>query len=94
MATIAKLVRQSAGRASIMPGGGVTPENLAEIVSATGVHEIHLSARQSVLSGMRYRNENCSMGSYSKNHEYEWREASAEKIRLAKSALTNGLARS
>jgi copper homeostasis protein len=94
MATIVKLVRQSAGRASIMPGGGVTPENLAEIVSATGVQEIHLSARQSVQSGMRHRNENCSMGSYSKDHEYEWREASAEKIRLAKTALTNALARS
>ena len=94
MATIAELVRQSAGRASIMPGGGVTPENLAEIVSATGVHEIHLSARQAVPSGMQYRNENCSMGNYSKDHEYEWREASAEKIRMAKTALTNALARS
>ena len=93
MAIIADLVRQSAGRVSIMPGGGVTPENLAESVSATGVREIHLSARQSVLSGMRYRNENCSMGSHSKDHEYEWREASAEKIRMAKTALTTALAR-
>jgi copper homeostasis protein len=94
MAAIAKLVRQSAGRASIMPGGGVTPENLAEIISATSVKEMHLSARQSVLSAMRHRNINCSMGSYSKADEYEWREASAEKIQMAKTALTNALARS
>ena len=94
IATIAKLVRQSAGRASIMPGGGVTAENLAEIVSATGVREIHLSARAAVQSGMIYRNDHCSMGNYSKDHEYEWREASAEKVRMAKAALISSLARS
>jgi copper homeostasis protein len=55
---------------------------------------MHLSARQSVLSAMRHRNINCSMGSYSKADEYEWREASAEKIQMAKTALTNALARS
>ena len=93
LAIIADLVRQSAGRVSIMPGGGVTAENLAESVSATGVREIHLSARQSVRSRMLYRNENCSMGSYSGEHEYAWREASAEKIRMAKTALTTALAR-
>lgn len=93
VAAIAGLVRQSAGRASLMPGGGVTPENLAEIVCATGVREIHLSARQAVQSGMQHRNEHCSMGSYSKDREYEWREASAEKIRRAKTALTNAPAR-
>lgn len=93
VAAIMGFVRQSAGRASIMPGGGVTAENVAEIVSATGAREIHLSARLAVQSGMQYRNENCSMGHYSKDHEYEWREASAEKIRLAKKALTDALAR-
>ncbi len=93
LATIAGLVRQSAGRVSIMPGGGVNADNLADIVTATGVREIHLSARQAVLSKMRYRNDNCSMGNYSKDHEYEWREASAEKIRRAKTALTTALAR-
>ena len=90
---IAGLVRQSSGRASIMPGGGVTPENVAEILAATGVREIHLSARHAVHSAMQYRNQNCSMGSFSKDREYEWREASAEKIRFARQALTTALAR-
>jgi copper homeostasis protein len=84
---IAGLVRQAAGRVSIMPGGGVTEENLADIVRATGVREIHLSARHPVRSQMNFRNENCSMGTFSKNHEYEWRETSAEKVRLARQAL-------
>jgi len=91
-AMIADLVRQAGGRASIMPGGGVTEENLAAIVRATGAVEIHLSARHAVRSGMTYRNGNCSMGAFSKDHEYEWREASVEKIRQAKEALKDAFA--
>jgi copper homeostasis protein len=88
---IRDLVRQSAGRASIMPGGGVTELNLAQIVKTTGVREIHLSARHTVRSGMEFLNPHCSMGACSKDHEYEWREASAEKISLARKALTDAL---
>lgn len=85
--TIAGLVRRAADRVSIMPGGGVTELNLAEVVRRTGVREIHLSARDTVRSAMKFRNEGCSMGAFSKDHEYEWREASVEKIRAAKQAL-------
>ncbi len=38
---IRELVRQSAGRITIMAGSGVTPENAAAIVLQTGVSEIH-----------------------------------------------------
>ena len=91
LAMLAQLVRQSAGRVSIMPGGGVTELNLEQIVRATGVREIHLSARHGILSRMLHRNETCSMGAFSKDHEYEWREASAEKIRQVKRALASAL---
>ncbi len=89
---LAALVNQAAGRASIMPGGGVTERNLGEIVGATGVHEIHLSARHAVRGGMTHFNPGCSMGSFSKNDEYGWRETSAEKVRISKAALTQALA--
>ncbi len=88
---IAELVRQADGRASVMPGGGVTETNLAQLVRATGVREVHLSARHVVRSGMEFLNPHCSMGTHSKNHEYEWREASVDKIELARKALTNAL---
>lgn len=91
---LARLAKQAAGRISIMPGGGVTEDNIPEIVEATGVREIHLSARHPVRGGMTFFNRNCSMGTYSKSNEYEWREASEEKIRLAKTRLTEALARS
>lgn len=82
------LVKQAGGRASIMPGGGVTEHNIKEIVSATGVSEIHLSARHGVRGGMTYFNKHCFMGNYSQADEYGWREASSQIVRLAKIALT------
>jgi copper homeostasis protein len=84
---LTKLARQAAGRVSIMPGGGVTEDNIAEIVMATGVREVHLSARGPVRGGMTFFNHRCFMGTFSKANEYEWREASEEKIRLARERL-------
>lgn len=43
--TIAALVRQSAGRVQIMPGGGVHVEDIPALVG-TGVDAVHLSARR------------------------------------------------
>ncbi len=88
---LADLVKQAAGRISIMPGGGVTEANIAEIVKTTGVTEAHLSARHPVCGGMKHFNRDCHMGTFSKDNEYEWREASAEKIRLAKQRMTEAL---
>ncbi|MBV9885405.1 MAG: copper homeostasis protein CutC, partial [Acidobacteria bacterium] len=41
VAKIAELVRQARGRILVMPGSGVTAENVAEIVTKTGAMEIH-----------------------------------------------------
>ena len=84
---LTELVRQAAGRVSIMPGGGVTEDNLGDIVRATGVTEVHLSARHPVRGGMTHINPHCAMGTFSQADEYSWRVASEEKIRLAKSRL-------
>lgn len=90
---IAELVAKAEGRVSLMPGGGVTEDNIAEIVRSTGVSEIHLSARHEVRGGMTFFNPGCYMGTFSKTDEYAWREASAEKIRLAKLALVKATRR-
>lgn len=88
---LTNLVDQAAGRISIMPGGGVTEHNIPEILRVTGAHEIHLSARDAVRSAMTFRNPDCFMGTFSKPDEYEWREASLEKIRLAKQGMNAAL---
>lgn len=45
VATIAKLVRLAAGRISIVAGGGIAGHNVAALVNATGVREVHLSTK-------------------------------------------------
>lgn len=89
---LAELVKLAAGRASIMPGGGVSEINIGGIVRATGVTEVHLSARHEVRGGMTFFNPGCHMGAYSKENEYAWRETSETKVRLAKAALAEALA--
>lgn len=51
METIHELVEHAAGRISIMPGGGITPTNVARIVDATGVNEVHGSCKTTLPDG-------------------------------------------
>ncbi|AWX14781.1 copper homeostasis protein CutC [Mergibacter septicus] len=46
---LTELVKQAQGRISIMAGAGVNAENAVEIITTTGVNELHLS-------GKKYRN--------------------------------------
>ena len=70
---IAALQRQAAGRIIVMPGGGLTPQNVLKIVQGTGVNEVHLSARSSVESGMAYRNNRVYMGGTLRPPEFAWK---------------------
>lgn len=47
---IAELVRRSGSDLSVMPGGGVTPENAVPLLVATGARELHFSARSGIPS--------------------------------------------
>ncbi len=84
---LARLVRQAAGRLSIMAGGGLTESNVSELVRDTGVREVHMSARAPYRSLMVHRNNDCGMGAYSQDREYEWKQTSVEKVQRAKEAL-------
>ena len=81
---IKNLVEKARNRVSLMPGGGVTAENIGEMMRATGASEIHLSARRGVKGGMIYRNPDCFMGAFTRDNEYDWREANAETVRRCK----------
>lgn len=84
---LASLVTQSAGRVSIMPGGGLNERNLAAVIRKTGATEAHLSAREPVAGGMRHFNRGCFMGEFSKNDEYAWRQTSAARVAAARARL-------
>ena len=59
---IAALVKQSAGRITVMAGAGISVTNVSEILARTGVREIHATARIPAASRMQYRNQRVSMG--------------------------------
>lgn len=52
---IRDLVLQAAGRLAVMPGAGVTAQNIAALAAATGAHEFHASAKCQLPSGMQHR---------------------------------------
>ena len=60
---LAQLIEKAAGRIIIMPGCGVNENNIAEIARLSGAREFHFSARESVESGMIFRNPQVAMGS-------------------------------
>lgn len=83
---IRQLVERSAGRIGILPGCGITPENVADLVRYTGVKEFHATAFRSQKSAMTFRNERVYMG-IPGLAEYERQVSSAEEVRRFLSAL-------
>lgn len=53
---LAALVKQAAGRISVMAGAGIKPDNIAAVANATGCIELHASAKGARRSDMRFRN--------------------------------------
>jgi copper homeostasis protein len=78
--TIARLVRQAAGRITILPGGGITEDNVAELVRATGVTEVHLTGAVTRQSDMTFRAPTVEIGSAAPRSEYEWNVTDAAVI--------------
>jgi copper homeostasis protein len=52
---LSQLVAQAKGRISIMPGAGVRPENLKELIDLTGAQEYHTTAKGTLESKMQFR---------------------------------------
>jgi copper homeostasis protein len=88
-AAIAGLVRQAAGRIGILPGGGVAEENVATLVRATGVTEVHLTGAAPHQSGMTFRAPEVVIGAAAPRSEYEWNVTDADRIRRVVALLAN-----
>lgn len=85
--TIAQLVRQAGDRIIIMPGAGVTPENIAELARRTDAREFHFTGRIPEPSPMRYRHGGVSMGGTVTIDEYTYLFTDPQKIASAREAL-------
>ena len=88
--TIAALVERAAGRIVVMPGGGVEPNNVLDLVRRTGVSEVHTSASVTVESGMSSRNANPRMGAEGTLGEYELVRTDELVVRACIDALAGG----
>lgn len=82
---IKALIKQAAGRISIMPGAGIKTENIAEIIRITGATEFHASAKSAAKSNMQFRNPGLSMGTSEDEFSYDLTDANTVKnlIQLA-----------
>jgi copper homeostasis protein len=54
-ALIRALVTQANGRLAVMPGAGITAQNIVALAAATGANEFHASAKCQLPSGMQHR---------------------------------------
>jgi copper homeostasis protein len=86
MAEIAGMVKAAVGRIAIMPGGGITAENIAVIAQGTGASEFHSSARTAFPSPVEFRKQGMAMGDL-RDREYCRFSVRAESVR----ALLQGL---
>ena len=86
---IAQLVKQAGDRIIIMPGAGVTPENIAQLARITGAKEFHFTGRVPEPSPMRYRHEGVSMGGTVTIDEYAYLFTDPKKISGALEALAS-----
>ena len=79
--TDAPSARRPRGRTPRRPclGGGVCPQNAAEIIRLSGTCEIHASARHTIASHMIYRKPGVSMGAPGTD-EYSRKTTSAEIV--------------
>jgi copper homeostasis protein len=86
MAEIARMVKAARGRIAIMPGGGVTPHNIAGLVAATGATQFHSSARTAAPSRMSFRKQDVAMGDL-RDREYQNYVVREESVRALVQAL-------
>lgn len=74
---IAQLIEAANKRISIMPGAGITPENIVELARKTNAKEFHGTFRSQYPSKMEYRND--SLGDF--DQEYKRWKVDEEKIK-------------
>jgi copper homeostasis protein len=82
---LSQLIKKAGNQISIMPGGGITEGNVAELVKKTGAREVHASLRSPVNSQMLFRNDNAFMGR--SRDEYSWFETDSERVKAVFSIL-------
>lgn len=65
----------------VMPGGGITEQNIKKVLDTTGAKEIHVTGTRTKNSPMTFRNDRCFMGGVIRPPEYSMIITDADRIR-------------
>ena len=65
----------------VMPGGGITEQNIKKVLDTTGAKEIHVTGTRTKNSAMKFRNDRCFMGGVIRPPEYSMTITDADRIR-------------
>lgn len=82
-----ELQKQATGRIILLAGCGVNEKNIARIAQETGIGEFHFSARENIISGMKFRNEAVSMGGTVVIDEYSRPVTTPKRVKNTVEAL-------
>lgn len=85
--TIKKLTEKAADRLIVMPGSGISEQNIKQLKNSIGAKEFHCSAKVLVKGKMEYENPKIAMGGEESVPEFEYYEADCNKIRKIVSIL-------
>ena len=87
---LARLTERAGDELTVLPGGGIRPDNVSRVLGVPGIREIHLGASRRVASGMRYRVEGVPMGSAYEPDEYLVEAADVQRVSGVVQAMTVG----
>ena len=86
---LARLVRRAAGRIAIAAGGGLSEENVLQVVEQTGVPEVHVRATALLESPAAYRPTHLTLLKAPLPNEYDRAVTDPERVRRLVERLTN-----
>lgn len=84
---IRRTVAQADGRIEVLPGGGIRASNVAEVVRATGVTQVHMSITRPAADLSASANRAVRFGVDPPPTETEYRAANEEDIRTVREIL-------
>ena len=85
--TIAQMVRFSQGAIEILPGAGVTPDNVLELLEITGCTQVHLSRRRELRDTSARANPSLRFGHPQSPPEDEYKVTDAEAFARLRALL-------
>ena len=86
---LARLVRRAAGRIAIAAGGGLSEENVLQVVEQTGVPEVHVRATALLESPAAYRPTHLTLLKAPLPNEYDRAVTDPERVRRLVELLAN-----